>query len=138
MKKLLIFIFSIAFLGATVFFIQKFSTKKPAIYKDVIEITEPIANTVITSPLIVRGQARGVWFFEASFPVVLKDAAGQVIARGIAQAQDDWMTNDFVPFEAQLEFDVPKTKNGTLILHKDNPSDMRQFDDAFEIPVLFK
>jgi hypothetical protein len=44
-----------------------------------------------------------------------------------------------VPFTAELEFETPKLyKRGHLILQKDNPSDMRELDDAYEIIVLFK
>jgi hypothetical protein len=44
-----------------------------------------------------------------------------------------------VPFTAELEFETPKLyKRGHLILQKDNPSDMRELDGAYEIIVLFK
>jgi peptidylprolyl isomerase len=106
---------------------------------DLITIDNPRPNQEIESPLAVRGEARGYWFFEASFPVILTDWDGMIIAQGIAQAQDDWMTEDFVPFEATLEFEVPDYNNkGTLILKKDNPSGLPENDDALEIPIIFK
>lgn len=106
---------------------------------DKIILDNPRPNQEISSPLKIAGQARGTWFFEASFPVFLVDWDGLIIAQGIATAQDDWMTEDFVPFEATLEFEKPSYKNnGGLILKKDNPSGLPEYDDALEIPIFFK
>lgn len=105
---------------------------------DLIKITAPRPNEIITSPLTIEGEARGYWFFEASFPVKLVDAAGKEIATGIAEAQSDWMTEKFVPFKATLEFSQPETLKGTLILQKDNPSGLSENDDSLKIPVKFQ
>ena len=103
-----------------------------------IRVTTPTPHAEITSPLLITGEARGPWFFEASFPVVLTDWDGLIITQGFATAQDDWMTEDFVPFTVTLEFEKPDYgKNGTLILQKDNPSGLPENDDALEIPVVF-
>jgi len=114
-----------------------------------IRVTSPRPNSTVESPLTITGQARGYWYFEASFPVVLVDWDGKIIAQGIAQAQGDpdatdgagWMTEDFVPFEATLTFaaDPNAYSNcGSLILQKDNPSGLPQYDDALEIPVVIQ
>ena len=105
-----------------------------------IRVTSPRPNSTVESPLTITGQARGYWYFEASFPVVLVDWDGKIIAQGIAQAQGEWMTEDFVPFEATLTFTADPnaySNRGSLILQKDNPSGLPQNDDALEIPVLF-
>jgi hypothetical protein len=108
-------------------------------HEDLIFISYPLTNTEITSPLIVTGEARGSWFFEASFPVVLTNWDGLIIAEGIAQADGDWMTTDFVPFKATLNFTKPDySDNGFLILKKDNPSGLPEFDNALEIPIKFR
>ena len=81
-----------------------------------------------------------MWFFEASFPVVLTNWDGLIIAEGIATAQGEWMTTEFVPFEATLKFIVDKnaySNRGFLILRKDNPSGLPEHDDALEIPIMF-
>jgi hypothetical protein len=107
---------------------------------DLIRIEYPRPNQVITSPLVIKGEARGNWFFEASFPIVLTDWDGKIIAQGFAKAKKDWMTTDFVPYEATLNFTIDKNiynDKGTLILRKDNPSDIRANDDALEIPIIF-
>jgi len=108
-------------------------------YKDLVKLESPLPNDTISSPLIIRGQARGTWFFEASFPISVVNWDGLIIGEGIAQAQSDWMTEEFVPFTATITFDTPTYKNnGALILQKDNPSGLPAHDDALEIPILFE
>lgn len=109
---------------------------------DLIRIISPRPHGVIASPLVISGEARGNWFFEASFPVFLTDWDGKIIAQGIATAQDEWMTTEFVPYTATLNFDTKDisgnySDRGTLILKKDNPSGLPEHDDALEIPVRF-
>jgi len=54
-----------------------------------------------------------------------------------AQAQGDWMTENFVPFAATLDFTTPTTATGSLILEKDNPSGLPENDKQLTIPVKF-
>ena len=111
---------------------------KPAEKLDLIKVDSPLPNQEISSPLSVTGQARGYWFFEASFPVRLLDGNGKEIAIKPAEAQDDWMTEEFVPFKAVLEFKMPSSDFGTLILEKDNPSGLPEKADELRMPVRFK
>lgn len=53
---------------------------------DLIFLDSPRPNQRIKSPLVIKGQARGFWFFEADFPVVLTDWDGLIIGEGIAVA----------------------------------------------------
>lgn len=104
---------------------------------DFIRLESPRPNQVISSPLIIKGEARGLWFFEASFPIVLMGEDGKVIAQGVAQAKSDSLTDNFIPFEATLNFvagDIHSSK-AILILRKDNPSGLPENDDALEVPV---
>lgn len=109
-----------------------------------ITLASPLPNSIVESPLVITGQARGTWYFEASFPIVLTNWDGLIIAEGIATAESDWMTEEFVPFKATLEFTNPYSegsadfmKNGSLILQRDNPSGLPEHDNALEIPVHF-
>ncbi len=107
----------------------------PVVYKDVLEVASP---TITKTQIVVSGKAR-TWYFEASFPIELKDSAGNTIAQVPAQAQGDWMTSDFVPFSATLTFPAqPSGSSGTLILHKDNPSGLPENDDQKSIPITFQ
>ena len=104
---------------------------------DLISVENPRPNQIIISPLFIKGEARGSWFFEASFPIRLYDESGEEIALTVTQAKSDWMTEDFVPFEAVLEFTTPDTKSGILIFEKDNPSGLLELGDELRIPIKF-
>jgi len=105
--------------------------------EDLILVSNIKSNQSIKSPLTVTGQARGYWFFEASFPVKVLDANGNVLGISPAQAIGEWMTESFVPFEVQINFTPSTTKTGTLVLQKDNPSGLPENDDELRIPITF-
>lgn len=111
---------------------------------DLVRLESPAPLAIVDSPLAVSGEARGYWFFEASFPVSLVDWDGRIIGEGIATAEGEWMTEEFVPFSATLEFDSPYRtgdpdfmRRGALILQRDNPSGLPENDDALEVPIRF-
>ncbi|MDP4008806.1 MAG: GerMN domain-containing protein, partial [bacterium] len=106
-------------------------------YKDTVRITSPRANQTVTSPLHIAGEARGSWFFEATFPVRLLDSEGAVLANYYIQTPLNWMTEDYVAFSTNLAFEAPQEGTGTLVLYKSNPSGLLEHDDQFEIPVQF-
>ncbi len=106
---------------------------------ELIQLSWPLPYQVVESPLQIKGKAQGNWFFEGDFPVVLTDWDGLIIAQEPAQAQGEWMTEDLVGFQAELEFEKPELKdNGSLILQKDNPSGLPENADALEIQVFFE
>ncbi len=112
---------------------------------NLIRLTSPLPEQKITSPLKIEGEARGTWFFEGSFPVILTDWDGLIIAQGIAKAEGEWMSENFVKFSAELNFEKPAygekglpAQTGSLILKKDNPSGLPEYDDALEIGVIFE
>ena len=164
MKTFLIFIAAAVFVFAGVFVSQNFFAEK-SVYctqeaklcsdgsyvgrtgpncefslcpkEDLISVEEPSAYEEISSPLIVKGKARGLWFFEASFPVRLIDENGKELTVAIATAKTDWMTTDFVDFETELNFPIPATQKGFLIFEKDNPSGLPEHADELRVPVVF-
>ncbi|HRY52630.1 MAG TPA: Gmad2 immunoglobulin-like domain-containing protein [Candidatus Portnoybacteria bacterium] len=113
-------------------------TESVSVGNDKIKVEMPLASALVQSPLKIKGQARGTWYFEASFPVKLIDSNGKILASAPAQAQGDWMTEDWVPFELSLSFDAPQSASGVLILQKDNPSGLPVNDDSISVPVRFK
>lgn len=100
-------------------------------------ITRPQPDQLVSSPLDISGFAKGTWFFEANIPVKLLDAQSQVITALGGQAQDDWMTENMVPFQATLNFTTIAT-SGYLVVSKDNPSGLPENEGSFQIPVKFK
>lgn len=118
--------------------IEPTATPEAVDISNLIRLEEPVSGDLISSPVFVRGEAVGYWFFEASFPIKIYDGDGNEIGVGIAQAKKDWMTEDFVPFEASIIFDKPSTKAGKLVLFRDNPSDLRENDASLEVDVTFE
>lgn len=113
----------------------------PVINDDMIIIDSPTPGQTVSSPITVTGKARGNWFFEASFPIGVTNWDGLIIGQGIATAQGDWMTTEFVPFTATITYTLPEGtpyNRGTLILKKDNPSGLPENDDAREIPIILE
>lgn len=106
-------------------------------FTDLIISDNPRPKQKITSPLQITGQARGTWFFEASFPAQLVDANEKEIAVIPVTAVGEWMTEQFVPYQGSMTFTTPETPTGTLILKKDNPSGLPENDKALRIPVRF-
>lgn len=107
--------------------------------QNLIRLDVPKPNQKISSPLILQGEARGPWFFEGSFPVKLFDQNNNLLYSGIAQTQFDWMSEGFVPFTAQLEFDATQLvgQTGKLVLEKDNPSGLAANDDQLVTTIIF-
>ncbi len=105
--------------------------------ENLIRVFSPRANEEISSPFLISGEARGNWFFEASFPIRLFDANNREISVTIGEAQTNWMVIDFVPFKATLIFETPSTPTGTLIFEKDNPSGLLEHADELRMPIKF-
>ena len=139
MSKLFLWIVAVVIIFGGGFFVwKKAQGPAPLLENENIRVTAPLVNAVIASPLIVTGEARGTWYFEASFPVELLDGDRNIVAVIPAQAQGDWMTENFVPFMATLDFTPPATDTGFLVLKKDNPSGLPEHDAHIEIPVRFR
>jgi hypothetical protein len=102
-----------------------------------IKVYTPLKSSTLTSPVIVMGEVPGNWSFEASFPIKLLDAKGNVIAQEPAQLLGDWMTDKLVPFTAKLSYSDVASGSGTLLLTKDNPSGIAANEDSLSIPVKF-
>ena len=102
-----------------------------------VRVSSPRPNAVVSSPLEVSGAARGTWFFEADFPVRLLDGDGRELAATPAQAQGEWMTEDFVRYEATVTFGQPATRTGVLVLDRANPSGLAENAALTALPVRF-
>lgn len=107
---------------------------------NLVVLNTPQPYQKITSPVTLTGKARGNWFFEASFPITIVNWDGLIIGEGIATAQGEWMTTEFVPFTATVSYTFASGtpyNRGAVILKKDNPSGLPEYDDSREIPVIF-
>lgn len=89
----------------------------------------------VSSPIRVEGVATGAWFFEGSFPLRLETAAGEHVADGFATAKSDWMTTELVPFLGEIAYQVAELTRATLVLERDNPSDLPEHDASLRIEL---
>lgn len=112
-------------------------TYKNASANDVV-VTNPTPGSVTGKTFTVTGKARGTWYFEASFPVKVLDKNGNVLATGIAQAQSDWMTTEFVPFKVTITVPNSYIGKATLVLNKDNPSGLPEKEASVSFPFTIE
>lgn len=159
MKKIHIIPIIIIIVGLGLIFTQKFWVNHvvnfilnqdqkretaPTVFYDLIKIEKPKEGQTISSPFVAEGEARGQWYFEATFPIILVDWDGRIIAESYAEAQGEWMTENFVPYSGVINFESPYKKGdpdfmkrGAVIFQKSNPSGLPQNDAAAEIPIVF-
>ncbi len=88
--------------------------------KKSLQLDNLIDNQVITTPSVIHGSATGNWFFEGSFPVVIKDEQGKTILTTFATADGEWMTTSPVLFHVKL----PRITAGKYVITftQDDPS----------------
>ncbi len=105
---------------------------------NLIKVTNPYPGAVTGKTFTVTGEARGTWYFEASFPVELVDMNGKILVQVPAQAQGEWMTENFVPFKVVIKAHADFIGPATLILRKDNPSGMPENDASVSFPITIE
>lgn len=105
-----------------------------------IIIDQPKPNESFSDPFAVTGKARGSWFFESSFPLKIIDEQAKVLGTGVAIAQANSLTSDFVPFVGFIEFLpdeklAPSTK-ALLVFTNDNPSGLPENEISTTVPII--
>jgi hypothetical protein len=114
------------------------TTQAPAPLHTKVVVDSPKASASVGKTFDVTGQAPGNWYFEATFPIQVRDPADNVIGRNHADALGDWQTTEQVQFKSTINIDGNYTGPATLILMKDNPSGLPENDDSLEIPIVIK
>lgn len=102
---------------------------------ELIVVEAPLVGAVTGQEININGQARGTWFFEASFPIELLDKDGKILVQSYAQAQGEWMTENFVPFVAKLQVPASYTGPAVIVLRKDNPSALPEYEASISFPI---
>ncbi len=98
-----------------------------------ISVSTPKPNTVVSSPLIVEGLERT---FEQNVVVRLKDAGDRELAK-VAVTGTAPDAGIHGPYRAELTFETPATKTGTLEVFQGSPKDGSEIDKV-TIPVRFE
>lgn len=110
----------------------------PAPLHERVKVSAPAEGATVGNTFEVIGEAPGNWYFEASFPIQVRDQAGNVLARTHGTAQGEWMTTEQVPFKAAVTLENFYAGPATLILMRDNPSGLPENDDSLEVPVIIQ
>ena len=105
---------------------------------DDITIELPFPGATVGHTFSVFGAARGRWFTNGSFPVVVLSPAGDVVGGSGAATNPpggDWMTDEFVNYKTTIV--LPDTFKGpaTLVLKKDNLSGLARNDGSISIQI---
>ncbi|MDZ7799100.1 MAG: Gmad2 immunoglobulin-like domain-containing protein [Patescibacteria group bacterium] len=95
-------------------------------------------NQVITSPLTIEGQAKGTWFSEGEMPFRLVSQGGLVLREGSIFADGNWMTDNFVDFKVEIEFEAENIEKGYIYITQSNPRGLEKELEELCLPVLFK
>jgi hypothetical protein len=103
----------------------------------IISVTTPTPGAVTGKEFEVRGNARG-WYFEGSFPVEILDTNGKILTTSPAQAQSDWMTSAPVRFIAKIKIPNSYIGKATVVLKKDNPSELKENDASMSFPITIE
>ncbi len=135
MKKTLI-IFAVIILAGVLAYSQWRPVSAPApivTESNNIKVTAPAPNEEITSPLVIKGEART---FEQAYAYRLSDESGAMIVEGFgtAHATDIGI---FGPFESTLTFTKPQSRKGMLEVFQYSAKDGTEIDKV-SIPVVFK
>jgi hypothetical protein len=102
---------------------------------NLIQVELPYPGAVTGKEFKIIGKARGYWFFEGSFPVELQTLDGNILGGGVATAEGEWMTEDFVNFTAEMQTPSAFIGPAILILRKDNPSGLPENDASISFPI---
>ena len=103
-----------------------------------VKVSSPLIGATVQKTFTVKGEARGSWMFEANLPVEVRDANGKRVSTGYTMStSENWMTAEFVPFEGTLTVEN-YSGPATLVVSKDNPSDMRELDDSVSFPIVIE
>lgn len=141
--KIWIPILVVVIAGGALLYVQAGKNQAPAknpviVSNPNIQVSQPVANSTIASPLNITGQAKGTWYFEASFPIKIYNSSNVLIGQTVGQAQGNWMTTSFVPFTATLTFPAQTPgSSGTIVFEKDNPSGELTNADSYAVNITF-
>lgn len=106
-------------------------------FSDKVVVSSPLPGATVGSTFTVKGAAPGNWYFEASFPIEVRDPSGTLLAQLPAQAEGEWMTTEQVSFSVDISTQ-DYTGPATLVLHRDNPSGLPENDSSVEIPIIIR
>ncbi len=101
-------------------------------------VTSPASGAKVAHTFTVSGSAPNNWYFEAVFPIQVRDSNDDLIANAQARAQSDWTKPGMIAFTANVTIDAAYSGPATLIVLKDNPSGNPENSDEVTVPIVIK
>lgn len=100
-----------------------------------ISIETPLSDTVVTSPLSVRGTISGKWHFEDEYVVRVETAEGDVVTEVPITPEEPHAEGETSSFEVSLVFEVPThATSGAVIVDGREQGGENAY---FSIPIRF-
>ena len=100
-----------------------------------VSIQSPQPNVLVSSPLVIEGEAKRGWFYEGEIDIELVDANGEVVKRWFGKALiGGWIEAETTPFRAEVEFSSPSTSVGEIVLFKQTEVGDRT---EYRLPIRF-
>ena len=103
-----------------------------------VVVTTPAQNATVSHSFEIAGVAPNQWFYEAVFPIQVRDSDDNLVGTSQGKAQGDWTQPGLVTFTSQMTIDASYEGPANLILLKDNPSGLPQDIDSVTIPITIK
>lgn len=100
----------------------------------------PKAYSEIVSPFFITGEARGAWFENGGFSIILYDKDHRVVGETSATAVSAIVNEgDFVPFVALLNFGKEDYRSRGSVMFKRGGAPPIDFEpwDYHEVPIYF-
>ena len=101
-----------------------------------VVVSSPVSGASVERSFTVSGVAPNGWYFEAVFPIQVRDGNDDLIATGQGKAESDWTAAGPVPFSATITLDQQYSGPANLILLKDNPSGLPENMDEVTVPII--
>jgi|GEM_PF-946017 hypothetical protein len=101
-----------------------------------VSVTMPLPNAIVGHTFDITGTAPNQWYFEAVFPIQVRDANDDLVGNSQGHAQSDWTKPGLVAFTSQITIDASYQGPANLIILKDNPSGLPQNIDSVTIPIV--
>ncbi len=100
-----------------------------------VSVSTPRPNDTISSPIHIKGEARGDWYSDdVLIPVEIRSANGEVIGHGTVETKQFTGSLKMQAFEGTVSFETPRFgHSGTVVLYNKNNT-----RDRLVIPVGFK
>ena len=92
----------------------------------------------IPDDIILTGDILGTWSFEGQLSLYLYDENAVLLGQWSMVLQDDWMTEELVPFSVPLVFDPGDSEAGTIVVEAANPSDLVENCREMHVQVTFE